>query len=401
MRDTVDCAGSPRSYGDATLAHPLAAQAAIRQVLIATAGGFLGFYLLVSAVPYIAARNGGRFAAGLLTFALMLTTIVMQSLIALLLRRFSPRALFVAGLLLMGPPTMLYSLSQSVPSLTAVTLIRGAGFGLITVLGSSLVAAYARPESRGSALGVYGVSATIWVAFAPALGVAISHWSTVAISLLGTLPPLLGLIGLARPLPPATMQAPRSVNATRRVGRLALALPLIVFTAVAVAIAAGFTFLPLLGVGSAPVLLLLFGLGFSSGRLLAGRLRDRGLSPTVLVPILLGDLFIGLTLLGTSDVAVVAVGAAASGLGSGCLCTLTLVMMFDRVGAGGIARASILWNLAYDVGQAVGALALGAIAPLLKPGDVFFVAAGVLIVVAVPAAAWDWRRVRAELPTPA
>lgn len=376
-----------------------AADAAQRKVLVATAGGFLGFFLLLSAVPYIAARNGGRFAAGVLTFALMLTTIAMQAALAVLLRRFSPRALFVAGLLLMGPPTLLYSLSQSIPSLIAVTLIRGAGFGLITVLASSLVAAYARPGSRGRALGLYGVAATIWAAFAPALGVALSRWSIVAISLLGTLPPLFGLMGLSRSLPPAMIQTPSAVKSP--VARLALGLPLIVFTAVAAAIAAGFTFVPLLVVASAPVLLLLFGLGFASGRLLAGRLLDRGHAPTVLVLILLGDLLMGLTMLATSDVAVVAVGAAISGLGSGCLTTVTLAMMFQRSGPNGIARASILWNLSYDVGQAIGAIALGAIAPLLKPADIFFVAAGVVIVVAVPAAACDWLRVRAELPTPA
>jgi predicted MFS family arabinose efflux permease len=179
------------------------------------------------------------------------------------------------------------------------------------------------------------------------------------------------------------------------VARLALGLPLIVFTAVAAAIAAGFTFLPLLVVASAPVLLLLFGLGFAAGRLLAGRLLDRGRSPTALVLILLGNLLLGLTMLATSDVVAVAMGAAISGLGSGCLCTVTLAMMFDRTGPGGIARASILWNLSYDVGQAIGAIALGAVATLLKPGDIFFVAAGVVIVVAGPAAACDWLRARA------
>jgi MFS family permease len=280
-----------------------------------------------------------------------------------------------------------------------VTLIRGAGFGLITVLASALVATYARPGSRGSALGVYGVAATIWAAFAPAVGVAVSRWSIVAISVLGTLPPLLGLTGLMRPLPAATIQARSSVRPLP-VARLALGLPLIVFTAVAAAIAAGFTFVPLLLVASAPVLLLLFGLGFASGRLLAGHLLDGGRSPTMLLLILLGGLVIGLTMLGTSNVAAVAVGAAASGLGSGCLCTVTLAMMFDRTGPGGIARASILWNLSYDIGQAVGAIGLGAVAPLLRPGDVFFIAAGVLIVIAVPAAACDWLRVRAELSTP-
>ena len=389
---------------DAPMPYPdeLAIQVGIdegrRRVLLANVGGFMGMYLELSAIPYIAARHGGRFAAGLLTFALMATTIAMQAMIPRLLRRFSARGLFATGLVLIGAPSLLYSLSQSVPILTAITLIRGGGFGLITVLGSTLTATYSRPGARGSALGAYGVATTLSAAFAPALGVAVSRVSIVAISVLGTVPPLLGLIPLVKPLPPEPVHAPRSV-ASPAVSRLPLALTLVVFTPVAVSIAAGFTFVPLLRVG--PVLLMLFGIGFTSGRFLAGQLLDRGHLGTLMVLVLLAALVIGLVLLGAHAFAAAAVGAAGSGLGSGCLCTATLVMMFDRAGPAGMARASVLWNFAFDVGQAVGAVALGAVGSLLGPSGVFVVTAGVVMVIAVPAAAFDWRRVREQITAPA
>ena len=179
-----------------------AAKAARRRVLVASAGGFLGLYLELSAVPYIASRHGGRFAAGVLTFALMVTTVAMQAVIPLLLRRFSARSLLAAGLVLIGAPSLLYLVSQSVAGLTLVTLVRGAGFGLLTVMGSALTAGYSSPGTRGSAMGAYGVAVSIGATFAPALGVAVSRSSPNAVFVLGAFPPLLGAIALIPGLPP-------------------------------------------------------------------------------------------------------------------------------------------------------------------------------------------------------
>jgi predicted MFS family arabinose efflux permease len=367
--------------------------AARRRVVIASAAGFLGVYLELSAVPDIAARHGGRFAAGALTFALMLTTVAMQAFIPLLMRRFSARAMLAAGLVLIGAPTLLYSISGSIANMVAVTLVRGAGFGLLTVMGSALTAAYSPPRSRGSALGAYGVATTVGAAFAPALGVAISRSSPLAIFALGTVPPLLGLVALIPGLPPATILAPRSDQSPATRGP-AITGPVIVFAVIAASIAAVFTFVPLLSVGSTPVLLILFGAGYASGRLLGGKLLDRNRAATLLVPRLLIGAVIGLALLGSSDFALTAAGAAASGVAVGCLCTVTLVMMLDRSGPRGVARGAVIWNVTFDVGQALGAVALGAVASLFGASGVFLAAAGSVALVAGPAAALDWRHVR-------
>jgi predicted MFS family arabinose efflux permease len=365
----------------------------LRRLLIATAGGFLGLYLELSAIPYLAARQDGRFAAGLPTFALMLTTVAVQAAVPVLLRRVSARALFAAGLLLMGPPTLLYSVSQSVLNLTLVTLVRGAGFGLLTVMGSALVAAYSSRESRGSALGAYGVATSAAAAFAPALGVAIGRASPDVIFVLGTLPPLVGATALIPQLPPATIHGPRPADASTDAPFSVIA-PVITFTVIAMAIAAAFTFVPLLPVGSTPLLLVLFGAGFASGRLAGGRLLDRGYPATVLVLRMLAGTVIGLALLGISDLAAAAVGAVVSGVVIGCIATATLVIMLDRSGPNGVARASVIWNMTFDVGQAVGAISLGAVASLAGTGGVFLALACLVTFVAAPAAVFDWRQVR-------
>jgi MFS family permease len=385
---------------DALTVDAQAARAARHRVLAASAGGFFGFYLELSAVPYIAARNGGRFAAGVLTFALMVTTVAMQAVIPLLLRRFNARSLLAAGLVLIGAPSLLYAVSQSVESLTLVTLVRGAGFGLLTVMGSALTAEYSPPKARGSAIGAYGVAGSIGAVFAPALGVAVSRSSPDAIFALGALPPLIGTIPLIPRLPPVTLHGPSSGKQPGP-GRRVFAAPVILFTVIAAAIAAAFTFVPLLGIGSTPVLLALFGTGFTAGRLLGGYQLDRIGSPSVFVLKLLVGVVIGLALLGTSDGAAVSVGAAASGLCIGCVCTATFVMMLDRAGPQGVARVSVIWNITFDAGQAIGAIFFGAIAALLQPSGVFVVAAGGVALVAGPAAIYDWRHVRERLPAPA
>lgn len=372
---------------------PVQVGRARRRVLVASAAGFLGFYLELSVVPYIAARHGGRFAAGILTFALMAATVAMQALIPLLLRRFSPRALYGTGLLLIGPPTFLYGTAGSVTAFALVTLIRGAGFGLITVMGAAMIGAYSVPGARGNAFGTFGVVTSGWAAFAPALGVAVAHSSASTIFAIGALAPLLGVMALIATLPPAAVR-PTVWRRTSSSAGDALGPPTVIFTATAAAIAAAFTFLPLLSIGSPTLLLILFGTTFTAGRLLGGRFTDRVASPTVFVLWLIGGTLIGLTLLGTSHGIVVTTGAAISGLTIGGLCTATLVIMFDRAGRDGTTRASVFWNMAFDIGQALGGVGFGAVAAATRPGGVFFAAGIVIAAVAAPTAAFDWHRTR-------
>jgi len=78
---------------------------------------------------------------------------------------------------------------------------------------------------------------------------------------------------------------------------------------------------------------------------------------------------IGLTLLGISDFALAAAGAAASGVAVGCLCTVTLVMMLDR-SAPRSGTGAVIWT-SPSMSASHWAVALGAVASLLGASAVF------------------------------
>jgi MFS family permease len=69
---------------------------------------------------------------------------------------FGYRLVFVAGLLLLGAPAPALIGSASIAAILSVSFVRGLGFGIVTVLGSALVASLVPNERRGGALGVYG-----------------------------------------------------------------------------------------------------------------------------------------------------------------------------------------------------------------------------------------------------
>jgi predicted MFS family arabinose efflux permease len=114
----------------------------------------------------------------------------------------------------------------------------------------------------------------------------------------------------------------------------------------------------------ATVALLLFGLTGAVTRwragLLADRLGSRMLMPLAMVVAAAGMLLTA-TGLWTGSVWVL-VGAAVFGAGFGAIQNLTLLAAFARAGEGGTTTASAMWNIAFDAGTAMGALALGFLA---------------------------------------
>src|SRR4028118_886534 len=158
-----------------------------------------GFQLLLAVVPLYAAEvGGGTGGAGLATATFMLTTVLTQVAMPKLLSRFGYHRVLVAGLIFLGLPALLYPLAGGVAGVLAVTLLRGVGFGIITVGFAALIVELAPPERRGEALGLFGVAMTLPTIFSNPLGlwlVDASGYTTVF--LLGGLFPLLALLAVA------------------------------------------------------------------------------------------------------------------------------------------------------------------------------------------------------------
>lgn len=395
-------------------------------------GGFANYSLLLSVVPLWAVAGGaGDAGAGATTGVLMLTTVLTQLAVPWLLRRTSHRAVLAAGALLLGVPALAYTASSYLPAVLAVSALRGVGFGMLTVAGAALLARLVPPERHGRAIGVYGLAVGapnlaflpggVWLAqqvgFASAFVLAgILPLVAVATVLAmdagpAAVPRVRTRPAVVEPRPePEPAPEPEREKATRA-GTAALAGPWTVMTGAALATGGLYTFLPLAvahaGSWAAPAALLAFGAASLAGRWITGLVGDRVGRGRLLVP---GVLIAGVGLLGPAAAAALeatgpagtagpagiagaaaVAGALLYGLGFGAVQNETLVAMFGRAGPGGYGLASAAWNIAFDAGTGLGAVALGFVVEGMDYSAAF-VAAAALVLACLPVALTVARR---------
>jgi predicted MFS family arabinose efflux permease len=348
-------------------------------VLILGGCGFAGYNLLLAAVPVLASRDGGRLGAGLATAVFMTVTCLVQASLPRILATASPHALLGAGLVLLGAPAALYVVEPSLVVLLLVTAVRGAGFGVVTVVSAALVAAYAAPQRRGAALGIYGLASSLTGVVAPPAAVLmVAGGLSTTTYWLGALLPLapLGLLlvlrraPLDRPARPAG--TPRASQAPWR--NAGLRTPALLFFPAAIAYGGLYTFLPLWSADAA-IGLLAFGSGIAVGRFAGGRLAD-AVGPAALIPPLLVAVIVGIVGISVFPTGPgLAVAALVAGLGFGGTATACLVAVMSEVDSDEYALASAIWNLSFDLGIVVGGIGLGVVAQVAGYRAVFWVAA--------------------------
>lgn len=354
-------------------------------------GASTGFNLLLAVVPlYAEESTGGGNAAGLATGALMLTTVLGELATPRLVVRFGYRALLAVGLFLLGAPALvLTAFDGSAVWITTVCLVRGLGFAFTIVAGGALTAALIPAERRGEGLALVGV-----VSGAPSLlGLPLGVWlaahlgyTTVAVTA-GVV--ALAAIAAVPGLPDREASTEPSVGVVEGFRSAGLRRPTVVFAATALAAGIIVTFLPLAlpagSAGLAAVALFVQPAASTAARWAAGRYGDRHGSDRLVLPGLLlsaaGTLLIALT---GSPAAVIA-GAAVFGLGFGIAQNATLTMMYARVSGAGYGAVTALWNVAYDAGMGVGAVAFGVLAGPLGYPQAFALTAVVMLGALAPA----------------
>jgi predicted MFS family arabinose efflux permease len=363
-------------------------QPAMRALAATTALGFASYFLTLASLPAYAVSGGADAdIAGVVTAVFLTVTVLVQSTVPALTARFGPGPVLAVGLVALGAPSPLYAVDDGLVWLSAIAVVRGAGFGVLTVLGAVLAAQVAPPERRGEAIGLYGLGIAVPNLLAVPVGVALVLDGQVAWLAWLSAVPLLAL-----PLVPGLVRAVRGEPAggtSSRAAALAALPPSIVLLVVTLAGGGLVTFLPIERPDGAlaTAALLLFGLTGAVTRwqagLLADRVGTRRLMPLSLVVGAAGIALVGLGLV--AGAAWVLVGAAVFGAGFGAVQNLTLVTAFARAGTGGAAAASAMWNASFDVGTAIGALALGLVAAGIGL-DWTYVAVAVLLVVTLPVA---------------
>ena len=357
-----------------------------RPVVLLTLVSFaalFGFQLLLSVVPLYADRaGGGSSGAGLATAAFMLSTVLTQIQMPHILRRFGYRRALAAGLLFLGVPALLYGYADTLAPILAVTLLRGVGFGVVTVVFAALIAELAPPGRRGEALGLLGIAITIPTIFCNALGLwLVGRFGFEIVFLLGGATPLLGLV-LIPGIRFATTSGEDGGGAGFFAGLKRAPLRRIFFLFAATTMAAGvvITFLPLAvpgsGVFSAAGALLVVGVTSTVSRWWGGRFGDRRDPRLLLAPGLIACA-VGMAGLPFGDVVMLA-GAALFGTGFGLLQNASLILMMERVSKSEYGLGSTLWNAAFDAGTGVGAFSFGLVISALGFYWSFFICSALL-----------------------
>jgi len=109
--------------------------------LVAIVGCSISFYLPLAVVPLFAEAAGARSAAGLTTGALLTATVLFELVTPRIVAHLGYRWTLAIGMLLLGPPALLFVPFPSIPAMVAISAVRGVGFAIIVVAGGALTAA--------------------------------------------------------------------------------------------------------------------------------------------------------------------------------------------------------------------------------------------------------------------
>jgi MFS family permease len=341
----------------------------------------VGFYLLLSVVPlYAEAAGGGNSGAGLATAVFMLSTVLAQVWMPRILARFGYREVLAAGLLLWGLPAFLYVPVGEVTAILAVTLARGAGFGVAIVALAALVTELAPPERRGEALGLYGVVLTLPTIFCAALGLwLVERLGYGPVFLIGASAPLLAFVAALGISSPQAREERRGVGLLSGLRRGPLLRIFLLFASCTAASGVVVTFLPLSAPGPffAATALLLLGIGSTFFRWWSGRFGDRR-DPRLLLAPGLVCAALGMVALSLEGVALLG-GALLFGAGFGALQNTSLLLIMQRVPKAEYGLGSTLWNLAFDAGTGAGAFVFGFVVGVAGFSWAFFLCASLLV----------------------
>ncbi len=343
----------------------------------------IGFYLLLSVVPlYAEEAGGGSFGAGLATAVFMLSTVLAQGWMPRLLARFGYRSVLAAGLLLLGLPAFLYAPVGEVPAILAVTLARGAGFGVAIVALAALVTELAPPGRRGEALGLYGVVLTLPTIFCSALGLwLVESFGYGPVFLIGASAPLLAFAAALGMSSSGGREERRGAGLLSGLRRGPLLRIFLLFACCTAASGVVVTFLPLSAPGpglfSAATALLLLGIASTFFRWWAGRFGDRRDPRLLLAPGLICAA-LGMVAFSLEGFALLG-GALLFGAGFGTLQNTSLLLIMQRVAKAEYGLGSTLWNLAFDAGTGAGAFIFGFVVGAAGFSWAFYLCAGLLV----------------------
>ena len=356
------------------------------------------FYLLLSVTPmYAAAVGAGSTGAGMVTGVLLLGTVAAELAAPILMRRYGYWAMLLTGVVLLGVPALALLAGASLTVIVTVSIVRGFGFGLCTVMTGALTAALLPPERRGEGLGLFGIVATapgiialpagVWLADHVGMATVVGLTAATALVPLVVFPWLSGGAD-RRPADAVRADIQKADGLLDGLRQAGLLRPFLIFATSTVAAGVVVSFLPLAAGVSGNVAaagLLAQALTATIGRWWAGRRGDRSGHARLLVPALAIASAGMVTMIWLASPAAVIAGMCLFGMGFGICQNATFALMIDRMPPSGVGTASALWNLAYDAGYGAGPALFGLVVNHTGYPAAFALTA-VLMLAAVPVA---------------
>jgi MFS family permease len=349
------------------------------------------FFLLLSVVPMLAAAAGaGSAGAGLTTGALLLGTVLAEIAAAPAISRCGYRAVLGAGAILLGAPAVLLLTRQPQAVMAAVSFVRGTGFGLCGVATGGLTAALLPPERRGEGLGLLGIVSGVPAILALPAGVWLAgHHLAMAAAVMAEVAGLAPL-ALIRRLPGRASARPVAAERPKASVRAARYRLPVIFAATTIAAGVLDSFLPLTkgeSSGAVSAALLVEAIAATLSRWQAGRHGDRYGHARLLIPALVVAALGMIVLLWLGAPVAIFGGMALFGAGFGVLENATFALLIEQQPE---ARASALWNFAYDAGYGAGPVAFGLFSS--RTGyPAAFALTGLLMLAVLPAARREQR----------
>jgi predicted MFS family arabinose efflux permease len=332
--------------------------------LVSVVATAVGFYLPLAVTPlYAQSATGSSSDAGLANGALLVATVLAEMATPRIVRTVGYRWALAIGLVVLGAPAIVLLAEQPLFIIITVSAVRGVGFAVAIVAGGALTAALIPAERRGEGLALVGLVGGLASLIALPAGVwAADQWGfgiVFAVTAAATLAALLSVPWLPRR--EASRSQQDGVLAGLRSG--ALTRPATIFAASAAAAGVVVTYLPL-AVGRsatwvATVALLLQPAAATLARLGSGRIGDRRGQTGLLIPGVLASIAGMAAMSMTHAPAQVLAGAVVFGAGFGFLQNSTLSLMYARAAPSQYSSVSAIWNAAFDMGMAVGAIGVG------------------------------------------
>lgn len=358
--------------------------------------------LLFAALPVHAEEvSGWAVAAGLTTGVMMAVTVLVELGTPQLMSAWGYRRVLELGASLMAFPTLLVVAWPHLTTVLVAAALRGAGLAFTVVAATALAARLFPPDRRAEGLGIYGLVISIPAVIMLPAGLWLAD--EYGFTLVAAIAAGFGVIALAcgRTLPtlhPGDKPTHGIMAELRDPGILR---PTILFGLTTLAIGVLTTYLALAMPEDqrqvAAIGLLVQAIFTSLARWGSGQLGDRVGSSRLLGPAMAFTAVGMLCIVATGSPWLVIGGMAIFGIGLGGAQNASLAVMFERAPADRVAQISVIWNIAYDAGMGIGAVAFGVVTGFIGYPAGFAMVAALLFVAVIPA----WHDRRTPRPAPA